>query len=138
MNRPRILVVEDQIDNRLLVVKVLRRAGYEVIERDRAEGLTAVAHEQRPALILMDIELPGQSGLDAVRALRTDPQARTIPVIAVTAYAMRSDRQQCLDAGCAGYLSKPLDIDELVKAVREQLEGSRAESEVVAGDAARI
>lgn len=122
---PRILVVEDQLDNRQLAVKVLRRAGFEVQEADRAEGLSELLRVEPPDLILMDIELPGQNGFDAIRLLKADPATASIPIVAVTAYAMHGDRQKCLDAGCVDYLSKPLEIEQLVRTVRGHLEDVR-------------
>ena len=123
-SRPKcVLVVEDQPDNRTLAVKVLRRAGFATAETDRAEGLADLVAEHRPDLILMDIELPGQSGYEAVLRLKADPATAAIPVIALTAYAMPEDQQGCLRAGCSDYLSKPLDIDLLVEIVRRHLIG---------------
>jgi CheY-like chemotaxis protein len=116
-----VLVVEDHPDNRTLVSKVLRRAGFAILETDRAEGLQALTARQRPDVILMDIELPGQSGYEAVQQLKADPATASIPIIALTAYAMSEDRQRCLRAGCNGYLSKPLDIDLLVATVQRTL-----------------
>ncbi len=119
----RVLIVEDQPDNRTLVSKVLRRAGFETVETDRAEGLAAILAAERPDMILMDIELPGQSGYEAVQQLRAASTAPQIPIVALTAYAMNEDRQRCLRAGCNAYLSKPLDIDLLVDVVRRCLKG---------------
>ena len=118
----RVLVVEDHPDSRILAAKVLRRAGFDTLETDRAEGLTDLLAEFQPDLILMDIELPGQSGYEAVQQLKADPRTSTIPVIALTAYAMQEDQQRCLRAGCSDYLSKPLDIELLVEKVRRHLE----------------
>ena len=117
----RVLVVEDHPDSRLLAVKVLRRAGFDTLETDRAEGLDVLLAEFEPDLVLMDIELPGQSGYEAVQQLKADPRTTMIPVIALTAYAMHEDRQRCLRAGCSDYLSKPLDIELLVQTVRNHL-----------------
>ena len=121
--KQRVLIVEDQPDNRLLVSKVLRRAGYHTLESDRADGLLTLVNRERPDLILMDIGLPGRSGYDAVRELKADRATANIPIVALTAYAMQQDRQQCLSAGCCDYLSKPLDISGLVETVRQHLEG---------------
>jgi two-component system cell cycle response regulator DivK len=117
----RILVVEDHPDNRALACKVLRRAGFETAETDRAEGLRELVAAHRPDLILMDIELPGSNGYEAVQLLRADPEMVRVPVIALTAYAMEEDKQKCLRAGCTDYLSKPLDIALLVETVRKHL-----------------
>jgi CheY-like chemotaxis protein len=118
---PRVMIVEDHPDNRILVSKVLRRAGFHTVEVDRAEGIVDVAIAQRPDLILMDIELPGQSGHDAVQQLKANASTAAVPVIALTAYAMQEDRERCLRVGCCDYLSKPLDIGLLVETVRKHL-----------------
>ena len=119
----RVLVVEDHPDSRILAAKVLRRAGFDTLETDRAEGLAGLLADFQPDLVLMDIELPGQSGYEAVQQLKADPRTSAIPVIALTAYAMPEDRQRCLRAGCSDYLSKPLDIELLVEKVRKHLGG---------------
>jgi CheY-like chemotaxis protein len=116
-----VLVVEDQPDNRTLATKVLRRAGFQTMELDRAEAIPGLLKNWRPDLILMDIELPGQSGYQAVQQLKANPATASIPVIALTAYAMEDDRQACLHVGCCAYLRKPLDIGLLVKTVRQHL-----------------
>jgi CheY-like chemotaxis protein len=117
----RVLIVEDHPDNRLLASKVLRRAGYATVEVDRAEGIVDVTMAEQPDLILMDIELPGQSGHDAVQQLKANAATASVPVIALTAYAMQEDRERCLRAGCCDYLSKPLDIGLLVEIVRKHV-----------------
>jgi two-component system cell cycle response regulator DivK len=124
--RRRVLIVEDQPDNRTLASKVLRRAGFETVATDRAEGLIELVSRLRPDLILMDIELPGKSGHDAVQELKANPLTAAIPVVAVTAYAMQEDRERCLRAGCCDYLSKPLDIALLVDIVRRQTTATQA------------
>jgi two-component system cell cycle response regulator DivK len=118
-SRPkRVLIVEDNPDNRALASKVLRRAGFDTVECDRAEGLIDLLVATRPDVVLMDIELPGQSGYDAVQQVRSHAATAPIPVIALTAYAMQEDRQRCLRVGFNDYLSKPLDIHLLVQMVR--------------------
>jgi two-component system cell cycle response regulator DivK len=116
-----VLVVEDHPDSRKLASKVLRRAGFDTLETDRAEGLAALVAEFQPDLVLMDIELPGESGYEATQQLKSNPATSSIPVIALTAYAMHEDRQRCLRAGCNDYLSKPLDIGLLVTTVEKHL-----------------
>src|SRR5436309_2316064 len=91
-----ILLVEDNDNNRMLVRDVLQATGYRVVEAENAEDGLRMAAEQRPALILMDIQLPGMSGIEALQRLRGDPATRTIPVIAVTASAMTQDRRQII------------------------------------------
>jgi two-component system cell cycle response regulator DivK len=117
----KVLIVEDHPDNRALASKVLRRAGFETSEVDRAEGLVQAVLERKPDLILMDIELPGQSGYDALQELKANAMTAEVPVIALTAYAMPEDRERCLRVGFCDYLSKPLDIELLVETVRRFL-----------------
>ena len=116
-----ILVVEDNEDNRTLVVKVLRREGYEVREAVSAEQALAAAAELPPDLILLDLNLVGMSGFEAAGRLKADPTLRHIPVVALTAYAMVGDRERALEAGCDGYISKPVDVRRLADQLREFL-----------------
>ena len=116
-----ILVVEDNDNNRLLVRDVLHASGYRVVEAETAEDGLRMAAEQPPALILMDIQLPGMNGIEALRRLRADPATRAIPVIAVTASAMTQDRRQILAAGFDGYQPKPISVKGLLQTVREML-----------------
>jgi CheY-like chemotaxis protein len=90
---------------------------YEVVEAVNAETGIQLAKEQRPDLILMDIQLPGMDGLSATRKLKADPDVTAIPVVALTAYAMLGDEQKALEAGCAGYISKPLDTKEFPRLI---------------------
>lgn len=106
----------------MLASKVLRRAGFETVEVDRAEGIVEVVVAHCPDLVLMDLELPGQSGHDAVQQLKANAVTAAVPVIALTAYAMQEDRDRCLRVGCCDYLSKPLDIALLVETVRKHLD----------------
>lgn len=103
----RILVVEDDTDNRRIVAKVLSTDGYEIIEA--INGLEALerAHAERPDLILMDLALPTMDGWEATRRLKSNPETRHIPVVALTAVAMRGDEEQARAAGCDDYISKP-------------------------------
>ena len=117
-----IVLVEDNEKNRKLARDVLTFQGYRVVEAESAEdGLAAVARE-RPALVLMDIHLPGIDGIEALRRLRADPGTRDIPVIAVTASAMTHDRQKILAAGFDGYQSKPISVRPFLAAVREAID----------------
>jgi two-component system, cell cycle response regulator DivK len=116
-----ILVVEDNDNNRLLVRDVLQASGYVVAEAESAEDGLRMAAEQHPALILMDIQLPGMNGIEALQRLRADPATRAIPVIAVTASAMTQDRHQIMAAGFDGYQSKPISVKGFLQAVREML-----------------
>jgi two-component system cell cycle response regulator DivK len=105
-----ILIVEDNEKNRKLVRDVLQWKGYRTIEAETAEIGLALAREASPVLILMDIQLPGISGIDALAELRADAATRSIPVVAVTASAMMQDRQRILAAGFDAYQSKPIDV----------------------------
>jgi two-component system cell cycle response regulator DivK len=116
-----ILLVEDNDNNRLLVRDVLKASGYRVAEAETAEDGLRMAVQQQPALILMDIQLPGMNGIEALRQLRADPATRAIPVIAVTASAMTQDRHQIMAAGFDGYQSKPISVKGFLQAVREIL-----------------
>ena len=116
-----ILLVEDNDNNRLLVRDVLQASGYRVVEAENAEDGLRMAAEQQPALILMDIQLPGMNGIEALQRLRADPGTRAIPVIAVTASAMTQDRRQIMAAGFDGYQPKPISVKGFLQAVREML-----------------
>ena len=117
-----ILVVEDNDKNRKLVRDVLTAKGYRLVEAETGEEGLRLAHEQRPALVLMDIQLPGIDGIEALRRLRADTATAGIPVIAVTASAMTQDRQKILAAGFDAYQSKPISIRPFVDLVREVLD----------------
>jgi len=116
-----ILIVEDNEKNRKLVRDVLQFKGYRTMEAESGELGVALARESRPALILMDIQLPGMSGIEALAHLRADPTTREIPIVAVTASAMMQDRQRILAAGFDGYQSKPIDVKGFVQMVTEVL-----------------
>ena len=104
-----ILVVEDNPANQLLIQFTLETSGFQVdVAGSAADALESIGR-RRPALILMDIQLPGQDGLALTRQLKADPDLSAIPVVALTARAMASDRELCLAAGCSGYISKPID-----------------------------
>ena len=116
-----ILVVEDQLDNRLILRDCLGNAGYELLEAENGvEALTMVAR-QRPDLILMDIQLPEVSGLEVTKHLKDDLELRYIPVVAVTAFAMKGDEERILAGGCEAYLSKPISVGKFIETVRRFL-----------------
>lgn len=121
MKSQRILVIEDQTLNRKVVRIVLQSKGYEVIEATDAEEALAYLETDSPALILMDIALPGQSGEALTRQIKANPNWHNIPIIALTAAAMTGDRERFLKAGCDDYLSKPIDIQVLVERVENYL-----------------
>jgi CheY-like chemotaxis protein len=120
-----ILVVEDNDKNRKLVRDVLTAKGYRLVEAETGEDGVRLAGEQGPALVLMDIQLPGINGIEALRQLRADPSTAGIPVIAVTASAMTQDRQKILAAGFDAYQSKPISIRPFLDLVREVLDRPR-------------
>jgi len=118
-----ILIVEDNEKNRKLVRDVLQFKGYRTIEAETGEIGLSLARESRPALILMDIQLPGMSGIDALGHLRSDATTRHIPVVAVTASAMMHDRQKIMAAGFDAYQSKPIDVKGFLDLVAAVLAG---------------
>ncbi len=113
----RILCVEDNPQNMRLVRKILSSAGYETAEAvDGMSGLQ-MAQQERFALILLDVNLPDIDGLEVAQRLKADPETRTIPCIALTANAMHGDRERCLQAGCDGYVPKPITKSELLHTI---------------------
>jgi two-component system, cell cycle response regulator DivK len=113
----RILVVEDNAKNMTLLRDVLRATGYRTLEASTAGQALMLATAHGPALVLMDIRLPDMDGLEALRRLRLDERTAAIPVVAITAQAMKGDRERFQEAGFDGYLSKPVDIDEFLATV---------------------
>lgn len=119
----RILVVEDNERNLKLVRDVLQFAGFDVVEARSGEQGVALARECFPDLVLMDIQLPHMDGAEALNQLRDSPETRRVPVVALTAFAMREDREQALRAGFDGYLEKPISVRDLPEQVRHFLDG---------------
>ncbi len=119
-----ILIVEDNEKNLKLVRDVLQVKGYATIEAVNAEDGVELASARKPDLILMDIQLPGMSGIDALKVLRGNPGTAGIPVIAVTASVMQQDRKQITEAGFNAYVGKPINLKEFLDAVRDALETS--------------
>lgn len=119
----RILYIEDNVQNMRLVRKILNHAGYEVLEADSGMLGLMIAERENPDLILMDVNLPDIDGLEATARLRENPSIAHIPVIALTANAMVGDRERALDAGCDGYLPKPVGRAELIQTVENFLNG---------------
>ena len=110
MNEKTILVVEDNEWNRKLVKSLLQRVSFRLLEAGNAEAGLELARDEKPDLILMDIQLPGMDGLTATRILKNDPLLKNIPVVALTAYAMAGDLEKAKEAGCDSYLTKPIDF----------------------------
>jgi CheY-like chemotaxis protein len=113
-----ILVVEDNERNLKLVRDVLQFAGYQVISARSGEQGVTLARQEMPDLVLMDLQLPAMDGAEALRVLRDDPRTRPIPVVAVTAFAMKDDRERALHAGFDGYLEKPINVRAFPALVR--------------------
>ncbi|MEL6405589.1 MAG: response regulator [Chloroflexota bacterium] len=111
---PRILYIDDDFANRLLVKRVLMAEGYEVEEADNARDGIAMASSNPPDLILMDIAMPDMNGLEATNRIRAMPNIADMTIVALTANAMQGDREMILEAGCDGYISKPIDIDTFI------------------------
>ena len=117
-----ILIIEDNEKNRKLVRDVLQVKGYKTIESETAEEGLRLARENSPALILMDIQLPGMDGITALKHLKADPKTKGIPVIAVTASAMTHSRKEILAEGFDGYQTKPISLKEFLEEVRKVLD----------------
>ena len=119
--KPRVLVIEDNDQNLYLVTFLLERHGLEVLAaRDGRSGIE-MASRVRPDLILLDIQLPLIDGYAVARAIRADPDLATLPIIAVTSYAMVGDRERCLDAGCTDYIEKPINAETFIQQVAGHL-----------------
>src|SRR5882724_889224 len=130
MARELILIVEDNEKNRKLVRDVLQVTGYQTLETETAEEGLNLALEKSPALILMDIQLPGMDGITALKQLRANPQTKSIPVIAITASAMTYNRQAMLVEGFDGYQSKPISVKDFLEEVRRVLASDQDKAKV--------
>ena len=115
----RVLIVEDNGKNMKLVRDVLQATGYSTLEATTGEEAIELSLSQAPALVLMDVQLPGIDGVEALERLRQNERTASIPVLALTAQAMSGDRERFLEAGFDGYLSKPIDVAELIQVVQE-------------------
>ena len=116
-----ILLVEDNPVNRRLAVFLLRSQGYQVREAATAQEAFEMLEKEPADLIVMDIQLPGMDGLETTRKLKEQPATADIPVIAVTSYAMKGDREKALAAGCVGYVTKPIDKNTFIQEVAAHL-----------------
>lgn len=112
-NDATILYVEDNPDNRLLVRRILMAEGYSVLEAEDASSAIVTLASQSPDLILMDINMPEVDGYTLTNQIKTNPAHSHVPVIALTANVMKGDRERTLQAGCDGYIQKPIDVDQL-------------------------
>ncbi len=118
-----ILIVEDEPSNLKLTCALLQASGYSTIEATDGKQGVELAKARKPDLILMDIQMSDMDGLEATRILKADATTRNIPIVALTAYAMKGDKEMVLEAGCDGYITKPIDIQEFLKRVAEYLSG---------------
>jgi len=125
MANEKILVIEDNQMNMMLVRDLLQLEGYTVLEAMDAEKGVELARKHLPDLILMDIQLPGMDGLEATRIICQDPVLKMVPVVALTSYAMKGDEQMAREAGCAGYIAKPLDTRSFNNTVSGFLKSDR-------------
>jgi CheY-like chemotaxis protein len=118
----RVLVVEDNDMNMQLVEYLLEEGGYQIVKAASGEEALSIARGGDPVdLILMDIHLPGIDGLSVVREMKTDAVTSAIPILALTAHAMRGDKDRFLEAGCDGYISKPIDVKTFLSSIRMYL-----------------
>jgi CheY-like chemotaxis protein len=129
----RILVVEDNAQNLKLATLLLRSGGHDVVPAVDAREAEGVLGRETPDLILMDLGLPGKDGYVLTRELRQRSETATVPILAVTSFAMKGDREKALEAGCSDYLTKPIDRQELLQRVQRLLLGSRRSRPARAG-----
>lgn len=121
----KLLVVEDNATNRKLLSDVLRLKGFEVEVAETAASGIELAFASKFDLVLMDIQLPGMDGLEATRVLRANPSTKDVPIIAVTAHAMKGDERRILDSGCDAYATKPIAYKELLETVNDLISSGR-------------
>ena len=124
MTARKILVVEDNDMNMQLVEYLLEEGGFEIAKASSGEEALALARDPAtiaPDLILMDIHLPGMDGLSVVRAMKSDEHMRQVPILALTAHAMRGDKDRFLEAGCDGYISKPIDVKTFITSIEQYI-----------------
>jgi len=124
MNHHTVLVVEDNDMNMQLVEYLLEEGGYSIVKASSGEEALAITRDEAapaPDLILMDIHLPGMDGLSVVRQMKTDARTQRVPILALTAHAMRGDKDRFLDAGCDGYISKPIDVKTFIASIQNYI-----------------
>jgi two-component system cell cycle response regulator DivK len=124
-NTKTVLYVEDSQDNRTLVRRVLQSEGFQVLEAEDASRAMLLLNDQHPDLILMDINLPEVDGYSLTTHLKLRPELKSVPIIALTANVMRGDRERSLEAGCDGYIQKPIDVDTLAEQIENYIIRSR-------------
>jgi len=124
MGKAKILYIEDNLDNMILVKRILEIEGYEVIQAETGEEGLAKAFESHPDIVITDINLPDIDGYTITTKLKQDQGTAHIPIIAMTANVMKKDKQTVFEAGCDGYISKPIDVDELPIQIENFLKGN--------------
>jgi two-component system cell cycle response regulator DivK len=117
----KLLIVDDNQDSRELVVKIMKNKGYQIFEAVDGEDALEKAMAEKPDLILMDISIPKINGYEVTRRLKSQVDFKNIPIIALTAHAMKGDREKALEAGCEGYISKPINVHELPDQIKSYL-----------------
>ena len=117
----KVLIVEDNKDNLRLITYALQHAGYEVVPAETGEDGVLAAGQETPDFIIMDINLPRMDGIETTRRIREMQSTAEVPIIAITSYAMAGDRERILDAGCDGYLEKPIDPIRIVAQIEQML-----------------
>ncbi len=120
-NKRRILIVEDDISNLELFCDVINTAGYECIHASNGESALEIAKREKPDLILLDIQLPGLDGISVKNRLKSLEETKDIRIVALTAYAMKGDKEMFLNEGFDGYISKPIKIKEFIQIIQEYL-----------------
>ena len=121
-----ILIVEDNEKNMKLVRDILQAKGYQTLEAVNAEDGIVLAAEKKPDLVLMDIQLPGMNGIEALKVLRADPTTAHIPVVAITASVMQQNKQQVMDSGFNGFIEKPINLRQFLASVQSVLTTGKA------------
>jgi two-component system, cell cycle response regulator DivK len=127
MNKPSVLIVEDNVDNYELVRFLLERAGYQVISASNGAEGVETAKRLRPDLILMDLSMPEMDGWNATSRLKSEAETRHIPVLALTAHTLPGDRKRAIEAGCDGYISKPIKVASFEKLVATLLRQAKTD-----------
>ncbi len=120
----RVLVVEDDAQNSYLIGFILEKSGYEVTSASDGEQAVAEVEKSVPDLILMDMLLPKMNGYEATRRIKARPESKDVPIVALTAYSMKGDREKILESGCDGYISKPIDPETFVSEMEEYIRPS--------------
>ena len=121
MTNSKVLVIEDNKLNMKLVKGLIKIGKYRMLEANDAESGIQQIREQRPDLVLMDIQLPGMDGLSATKVIKEDPDLKDIPIVALTSYAMQGDKEKALAAGCTGYITKPIDTRKFLETLAQYL-----------------